>query len=750
MISPHTSRTRAQGSRLRMSCLVGTTRAGPLGRRVESTRRTRSHPRARDGRRRLAPRRGRRRRTRETRAVARADPARVTRRRVVLARRAVRRRRAVTPPPRPRPRICAPRRLLIRGGDERRVRHRRPRARRLRRHASPTTRRRRCRTRWTRLHRVLRLVLPARRRSAATARKSSASRTPCRCASPPPPLRVAVLSTPPALKDVCAIPRDIFAYFPPRPEHSHPPSVHHFASSPDPSFSPFPSSPVTTRRAERGARGARRRAACEGEEAHGAASLCGRGHRVGHRVRSVRAYPADRGRDGWEGGAGELSGAADFHYRAHDCLRPGVPRDVRVRCQPRAARPRRMLGETRADLMMRRRRGGTKRTTGRKRRRNRGRDGRDIERKGGRNAGEERGAVEARAASPDRLDFVDLSQPRSVRISRPSRLCPADPIVSGFAITCESKRGSGGAYRRDAAAATTRVAHAAVACRVGRVCARRVVAARPSRTSARLDRDTRARRARLVRTGRILRETSAPRTTRRWSGPALVSAVASSAISQPYGRVRDARPTDACCDRVCSDPPAPPPVPCPETCVLTRSRFPPHPPPPALGRRASEGYATPSRRTGSRPMSQPDPDVAPHERRPIQRGVSNAQPKHAVNRWSPTTTWTRRKHPAAPGGGAPPRISLTPRAPQRTPSGGSQQLRKGGVRHYRKRQVDRARPKAQPHPKRAVARTRRQYARPSVHRMGQVPCPNQRRVPYLAQRQENFQAAVPLPPEPSR
>ena len=47
MISPHTSRTRAQGSRLRMSCLVGTTRAGPLGRRVESTRRTRSHPRAR-------------------------------------------------------------------------------------------------------------------------------------------------------------------------------------------------------------------------------------------------------------------------------------------------------------------------------------------------------------------------------------------------------------------------------------------------------------------------------------------------------------------------------------------------------------------------------------------------------------------------------------------------------------------------------------------------------------------------------
>ena len=30
-----------------MSCLVGTTRAGPLGRRVESTRRTRSHPRAR-------------------------------------------------------------------------------------------------------------------------------------------------------------------------------------------------------------------------------------------------------------------------------------------------------------------------------------------------------------------------------------------------------------------------------------------------------------------------------------------------------------------------------------------------------------------------------------------------------------------------------------------------------------------------------------------------------------------------------
>ena len=189
VISPHTSRTRAQGSRLRMSCLVGTTRAGPLGRRVESTRRTRSHPRAR-GRRRLAPRRGRRRRTRETRAVARADPARVTRRRVVLARRAVRRRRAVRPRPRALDLVSAPRDACpIRGGDERRVRHRRPRVRRLRRHRRPRRRGDAAAERvWTRLHRVLRLVLPARREEARQPRERVPRREhPAGAPSPPHP-----------------------------------------------------------------------------------------------------------------------------------------------------------------------------------------------------------------------------------------------------------------------------------------------------------------------------------------------------------------------------------------------------------------------------------------------------------------------------------------------------------------------------------------------------------------------------------
>ena len=142
------------------------------------------------GRRRLAPRRGRRRRTRETRAVARADPARVTRRRVVLARRAVRRRRAVRPRPRALDLVSAPRDACpIRGGDERRVRHRRPRVRRLRRHRRPRRRGDAAAERvWTRLHRVLRLVLPARREEARQPRERVPRREhPAGAPSPPHP-----------------------------------------------------------------------------------------------------------------------------------------------------------------------------------------------------------------------------------------------------------------------------------------------------------------------------------------------------------------------------------------------------------------------------------------------------------------------------------------------------------------------------------------------------------------------------------
>ena len=155
-------------------------------------------------------------------------------------------------------------------------------------------------------------------------------------------------------------------------------------------------------------------------------------------------------------------------------------------------------------------------------------------------------------------------------------------------------------------------------------------------------------------------------------------------------------------------------------------------------------------------MSQPDPDVAPHERRPIQRGVSNAHSsKYAVNGVESNYDVDKTEDIPQRSKAKPPADFGHPRGFAEDPvrEGCYSNFGKGGVRHYRKRQVG---PSASQgnnlkfkegglEPDAGDIR----YGHQCTGMGTKSPeGPNQRRVPYLAQRQENFRGCGPLPPEP--
>lgn len=155
-------------------------------------------------------------------------------------------------------------------------------------------------------------------------------------------------------------------------------------------------------------------------------------------------------------------------------------------------------------------------------------------------------------------------------------------------------------------------------------------------------------------------------------------------------------------------------------------------------------------------MSQPDPDVAPHERRPIQRGMSNAHSsKYAVNGVESNYDVDKTEDIPQRSKAKPPADFGHPRGFAEDPvrEGCYSNFGKGGVRHYRKRQVG---PSASQgnnlkfkegglEPDAGDIR----YGHQCTGMGTKSPeGPNQRRVPYLAQRQENFRGCGPLPPEP--
>ena len=155
-------------------------------------------------------------------------------------------------------------------------------------------------------------------------------------------------------------------------------------------------------------------------------------------------------------------------------------------------------------------------------------------------------------------------------------------------------------------------------------------------------------------------------------------------------------------------------------------------------------------------MSKPDEDVSAHERRPIQRGATFNSSKYAVAGvdsnydvdMSADIPYRSRKTLPPVDFGHPRGLAEDP-----VRDGCYSNFGKGGVRHYRKRMVDGAAAAAHNNlkhcdgglaPTSGPVRFGHQCTGLGVK---SPEGPNQRRVPYLAQRTENFIGCGPLPPE---
>ena len=155
-------------------------------------------------------------------------------------------------------------------------------------------------------------------------------------------------------------------------------------------------------------------------------------------------------------------------------------------------------------------------------------------------------------------------------------------------------------------------------------------------------------------------------------------------------------------------------------------------------------------------MSKPDEDVSAHERRPIQRGATFNSSKYAVAGvdsnydvdMSADIPYRSRKTLPPVDFGHPRGLAEDP-----VRDGCYSNFGKGGVRHYRKRMVDGAAAAAHNNlkhcdgglaPTSGPVRFGHQCTGLGVK---SPEGPNQRRVPYLAQRTENFIECGPLPPE---